>query len=112
MLERRPVQDFGPTMPEFDFQDNFHHHSGNFNHVAKNEFSGAEFSPQSVTQCNIQCGSGNFDISNFYYHSGILNYFQFQYNSGKLDLAIGGTACGAMATWPMHAKQFQHSAGC
>ena len=41
----------------------------------------------------IQCDSGNFDTSNFCYHSDILSYFQFQCNSGKFDLAIGGTAC-------------------
>ena len=94
----KDAQDLRPTAFECVLHSNFHRNSGKFNHVARGEFF-------------IQCNSGNFDTSNFYYHSGIFNYFQFQCNSGKFDLASDGTAGCAMATWPMQSRQVQDSAG-
>ena len=94
----KDAQDLRPTTFECALHSNFHHNSGKFNHVARGEFF-------------IQYDSGNFDTSNFYYHSGIFNYFQFQCNSGKFELASDGTAGCAMAIWPMRSGQVQYSAG-
>ena len=94
----KDAQDLRPTTFECAFHGNFHRNSGKFNHVARGKFF-------------IQYDSGNFDTSNFYYHSGIFNYFQFQCNSGKFDLASDGTAGCAMATWPVRSGQVQYSAG-